>query len=227
MLEHLISEGVYDPSIFKAIFVVGGIGSGKSYVTSKVTGGHGLKLIDVDRAFELLMNKRGLSLKMPPGEEQGREDAFSQSRVITRNILNTHLRGRLGMIITGTGSDYSSIEQLKNQLETYGYDTFMIFVNTSLEKSMERNNKRYRTIPDNVTRYKWNLAQENIGKFQSLMGMDNMIIVDNTNDDNQAVLDKVWKTVMKFVKRPVRNSAAFQWVRQQMDAHNRLSKVGA
>ena len=33
--EQLFTEGVYDPNIFKAIFLAGGPGSGKSYVAGK------------------------------------------------------------------------------------------------------------------------------------------------------------------------------------------------
>ena len=39
-----INEGVYDPGIFKAFFLAGGPGSGKSFVTSRVFAGTGLKL---------------------------------------------------------------------------------------------------------------------------------------------------------------------------------------
>ncbi len=35
---HELQEGVYDPNIFKAFFLAGGPGSGKSYVVRKTTG---------------------------------------------------------------------------------------------------------------------------------------------------------------------------------------------
>ena len=44
----MLSEGVYDPSIFKAFFLAGGSGSGKSYVVRRTTGGFGMKLINPD-----------------------------------------------------------------------------------------------------------------------------------------------------------------------------------
>ena len=37
-----LQEGVYDPNIFKAFFLAGGPGSGKSYVARRTTGGMGL-----------------------------------------------------------------------------------------------------------------------------------------------------------------------------------------
>ena len=65
-----LQEGVYDPNIFKAFFLAGGPGSGKSYVVRKTTGGTGLKVVNSDDAFESLLKKAGLSLKMPKSEEE-------------------------------------------------------------------------------------------------------------------------------------------------------------
>ena len=63
-----LQEGLYDPNIFKAFFLAGGPGSGKSYVVRRTTGGTGLKIVNSDEAFEVLLKKAGLSLKMPPEE---------------------------------------------------------------------------------------------------------------------------------------------------------------
>ena len=48
---HELQEGVYDPNIFKAFFLAGGPGSGKSYVVRRTTGGTGLKVVNSDPAF--------------------------------------------------------------------------------------------------------------------------------------------------------------------------------
>ena len=44
-------EGVYDKNIFKAIFLAGGPGSGKSYVAKASTAGMGLKMVNSDDQF--------------------------------------------------------------------------------------------------------------------------------------------------------------------------------
>ena len=46
-----LQEGVYDPNIFKAFFLAGGPGSGKSFVVRKTTGGLGMKVVNSDTAF--------------------------------------------------------------------------------------------------------------------------------------------------------------------------------
>ena len=65
----IIQEGLYDPGIFKAFFLAGGPGSGKTFVTKKITGGLGLKNVNSDTAFEVALKKAGLSLDMPPSEQ--------------------------------------------------------------------------------------------------------------------------------------------------------------
>ena len=46
-----LKEGVYDPGIFKAFFLAGGPGSGKTFVTAQAFAGTGLKVVNSDSAF--------------------------------------------------------------------------------------------------------------------------------------------------------------------------------
>ena len=70
-IRQLLKEGVYDPGIFKAVFMAGGPGSGKSYTAKSVFGGDsdaaqstatasGLKLVNSDPAFEMFLQKAGI-----------------------------------------------------------------------------------------------------------------------------------------------------------------------
>ena len=49
-----IIEGVYDPNIFKAFFLAGGPGSGKSWVSERALSGMGLKLLIVIICLQML-----------------------------------------------------------------------------------------------------------------------------------------------------------------------------
>ena len=60
--QSFVKEGVFDPGIFKAIFLAGGPGSGKSYVAGKTTGGFGLKLVNSDDTLEKLLKKHNVPL---------------------------------------------------------------------------------------------------------------------------------------------------------------------
>ena len=106
---HELQEGVYDPNIFKAFFLAGGPGSGKSYVVRRTTGGTGLKIVNSDDAFEKLLKDAGLSLKMPPEEEQERDVVRDRAKQITKARETNYIEGRLGLIIDGTGRDYDKI----------------------------------------------------------------------------------------------------------------------
>ena len=63
--EENLQEGINDPNLFKAIFMAGGPGAGKSFVSTKATDvTQGLKVINSDTALQFLLSKAGMSKKM-------------------------------------------------------------------------------------------------------------------------------------------------------------------
>jgi len=215
-----LQEGVYDPNILKAFFLAGGPGSGKSYVVRRTTGGLGMKIVNSDDAFEKLLKDAGLSLKMPPEEEAPRDVARGRAKKLTKARQKNYVDGRLGLIIDGTGKDYEKIAYQARELQQLGYDTHMIFVNTSLDTALERNSKRARSVPESLVVKSWNDVQQNIGKFQRLFGQQKMIIIDNNKADEK-IITNVYKQVAKFVKKPVDNHIAKQWIRKETDKRKR------
>ena len=132
-----LQEGVYDPNIFKAFFIAGGPGSGKSFVVRKTTGGLGMKIVNSDDIFEKLLDKEGLSLKMPESEKEPRDVVRQRAKELTAKKRTNFIEGRLGLIIDGTGKDYDKIARQATKLKQIGYDVHMIFVNTSLEHTIK------------------------------------------------------------------------------------------
>ena len=63
--EDILNEGARDPGIFKAIFLAGGPGSGKSFVAGQLFGipekinvsKYGLKMVNQDQELEMLLKK--------------------------------------------------------------------------------------------------------------------------------------------------------------------------
>ena len=104
-LNQILREGVYDPGIFKAFFLAGGPGSGKSFVTAGAFGGTGLKLVNSDASFERGLRKGNLSLKMPDEEEYFRNIVRAKAKMTTATQLDTYIQGRLGLVIDATGRD--------------------------------------------------------------------------------------------------------------------------
>ena len=213
-----LTEGVYDPNIFKAFFLAGGPGSGKSYVVRRTTGGLGLKIVNSDIAFEKLLNDADFDLDfrtMSPEKSLERDKIRNRAKEITSKMQRNFVAGRLGLIVDGTGAEYIKIERQARRLKELGYETYMIFVNTSLDTAIERNNQRSRKLPLDIVKTYWNNVQSNIGKFQRLFGMGNMIIVDN-NSAGENVFNTVFKQIVKLTKRKVTNYIAKQWIDNQL-----------
>lgn len=138
-----ILEGPNDPHIFKAVFLAGGPGSGKSYVARDLLQGTGLKPLNSDDVYEYLARKNNMDLSDPEvvGSPQGQE-IRDRAKEITKTREDLYLDGRLGLVIDGTGKDVAKVSKSKNELNELGYDTMMLFVNTSEEVAQQRNSSR-------------------------------------------------------------------------------------
>ena len=210
-----LQEGLYDPNIFKAFFLAGGPGSGKTFVTRSAFGGTGLKSINSDSAFERALKKNGLSLKMPEDEAEARDILRARAKGMTDTQLDMSLKGRLGLVIDGTGRDFDKIKNQKSILDLLGYDCYMIFVNTSLDVALERNKKRERSVPEYITRKSHAVVQANIGKFQNTFGMGNMIIIDNSKDEKELtnqIMDRCSKAVRRLLSNKIKSYTAKRWM---------------
>ena len=210
-----LQEGLYDPNIFKAFFMAGGPGSGKSYVAGKTTAGLGLKVVNSDDIFEKYLKQARLSFEMPDAQAAKRNERRTAAKEVTDKRRDNYVEGRLGMVIDGTGKDYGKITSLASQLKILGYDTHMIFVNTSLDVALERNKKRARQVPEKIVIDSWNQVQQNIGSFQRFFGNKNFIVVDN-NDAGEDILGKAYKEVRRMLRKKVDNHIAKAWMANQL-----------
>ena len=208
-------EGVYDPNIFKAFFMAGGPGSGKSYVAGKTTAGLGLKVVNSDVVFETYLKQARLSFEMPDAQAAQRDARRAAAKAVTAKRQDNYIEGRLGMVIDGTGKDYSKISSQASQLKAIGYDVHMIFVNTSLDVALERNKKRARQVPEKIVVDSWNAVQKNIGQFQRFFGNKNFIVVDN-NNAGEDILGKAYKEVRRMLRKKVDNHIAKAWIANQL-----------
>ena len=214
-----LQEGVYDPNIFKAFFLAGGPGSGKSYVVQRTTGGLGMRVVNPDTAFEKLLRDANLSLKMPETETGPRDVVRAKAKALETKRKQNYIKGRLGLIIDGTGHEYEKITKQARELENLGYDTHMIFVNTSLDVALERNQMRPRSIPEKIVTQSWKDVQKNIGKFSNFF-KGRFIIVDN-NDPNEPPHIEVFKRVRNLAKKKVQNTRAKQWIARELELKKR------
>jgi len=209
-----LQEGLYDPNIFKAFFLAGGPGSGKSYVVRRTTGGLGLKVVNSDPHFEKLITAAGLSLNMPDDEFDTREPLRIRAGNLRDKQKANFIEGRLGVIIDSTGSEADKLISQSNGLKELGYDTHMIFVNTSIDVALQRNAERARSVPTPIVVNSWKNVQKNIGRFSQHF-RENFIAVDN-NDASEDELAKVWKIIRNLVKKKVNNTRAKNWMAMEL-----------
>ena len=168
-LEQMIQEGVNDPGIFKAFFTAGGPGSGKSYVASRSGVGklspYGLKLVNSDNQYEKLLKDAGMEMSPENIYSPKGQEIRGRAKTLTKKQQAGYVQGRLGLLIDGTGKDYVKIKKMADSLRKIGYDTYMMFVNTSLDTAQERNKMRERKLEEAEVKKMWNAVQKNLGKF--------------------------------------------------------------
>ena len=222
--EQILSEGLYDPNIFKAFFLAGGPGSGKSFVARNVFAGTGLKLVNSDIILENSLRKSNLSMSMPDEEQYFRDILRTRAKAIVDNQIDLYVKGRLGLVIDATGRDYNIISRQFSALQLLGYDCYMVFVNTSLEVALERNSKRERIVPEYITRTSWQGVQNNIGKFQNLFGLTNFVVVDNSKSEQELItqtMNKVNNVVRRFLRTPIKSYIAKRWMAKERMARRK------
>ena len=216
--KEFLAEGVYDKNIFKAFFLAGGPGSGKSWVSAKTLSGAGMKVINSDAAFERLLAKERMSLDFKGYSEAElvrRDEIRAKAKRMTQASLGKAIEGRLGLILDSTGRNVPRIESERATMESLGYDTFMVFVNTTLEVAMARNNARPRKLPDAIVIQNHKEVQANIGKLQNIFGTNNFVVVDN-NKKKEDINIKVYRAVRKLVNRDPQSKAAKDWIKREL-----------
>ena len=238
--EMLLTEGVHDKGIFKAVFLAGGPGSGKDYVLSNTLDGHGLTEINSDKALEYLMDKNQLDKRMPKKENDKREVIRGRAKSITDIRERLALEGRNGLIINGTGDDYDKIASIKQKLEKLGYETKMIMVNTADEVSRDRNVERGqrggRTVPEDIRKQKWDSVQASRAQLAQLfksnyVEFDNSTDLRNTDDATrkakQDEMGEIFKDVQKFISKPPKNDVAKEWIASELEKKDKTPLLRA
>jgi dephospho-CoA kinase len=216
--QQYIAEGVYDPNIFKAFFLAGGPGSGKSWVSERTLSGMGLKVINSDNAFARALEKEKMSLNMATQDAKEiarRDEIRAKAKKLTGVQLRMALEGRLGLILDSTARDVARIESEANTLKHLGYDVHMVFVNTSLEVALKRNQMRARKVPDAIVMTNHRQVQNNIGKLQRIFGTSNFIVVDN-NKVAEDVNPTVHKAIRRMVNRKPTSYQAVSWIKREL-----------
>jgi predicted kinase len=215
-----LEEGVNDPGIFKAVFLAGGPGSGKSYIANTLFGFgkfsfsvSGLKLVNSDRAFETFMKQNDISLKLNDLDPETRKQATvlrSKAKEKTGENFKMYQSGRLGVLVDGTGNDFYKIKHKADKLKALGYDCLMVMVNTSLDVAQQRNLTRARSVEPAIVESIWENVQASIPNYKKYF-RENYVEIDN-NSNNTPIKPEILKAVRKFLSDPVQNPIGKKWI---------------
>ena len=237
-----LSEGINDAAIFKAVFLAGGPGSGKSFIGTEKSsasktlspsvggdprifmgGGQlgliniGMRVVNPDPAYEKLLKAAGLDPKNSADiwSDKGQEIRVKATE-ITAKQKSLYVDGRLGVIIDGTGSNVSKVQGQKALLDKVGYECAMIYVNTDLQTAIDRDQNRSRTIGADKVSEMWNNVQKNLKKYESIFGKSNMYVIDNSNGaDWHSGCKVVHKKLEKWIRRAPTDPKAKGWIESQ------------
>ncbi len=194
-----LNESILDRGIFKAVFLAGAGGSGKGYVLSKVKSGSiEPRIVNIDRFVEYY------------GHNYEKE-YFDRSRKQTTKQLIQYVNSLLPLAIDCTSKKHEVTIKRAEILESIGYDTAMIYVNTSLETSLERASKRSRKVPENeiISAYEW--LQKSKPFLRARFGL--FLEVNNEPGElTDEVITKLFKKMSFFYDGPVRNSIGVETI---------------
>jgi cytidyltransferase-like protein len=180
---------------FKAIFVTGGPGSGKDVVIRESIASERAIELNFTQVLDILNDKHKLAMK-------------------SMNPRFEAVRSRGPLIINGPADDMNKIAHIKEELEELGYETMMIFVNTSNETSKERNSNLTRMMAESVRQDKWKKAQENITQFSEMY--NNLVTFDNTGnlDTKEEDINDIYQSASSFLDSEIINETSLDWLKR-------------
>ncbi|MDB4276953.1 zeta toxin family protein [bacterium] len=190
----LLKEAKDNP---KAIILAGAPGAGKGYILKGLDLG-GIKVMNVDDIYIGLLKKANVSLDLKNATPEERSEQAKQMAVANKefkgNIAAT-IEGKESFILDGTAASYNSTVKLKDELEEAGYDVFMLYVYTDLERSLAQNQSRFeksggedRSLAPAIVMRTWKSVTQNLDKYADLFG-NNFVAVANTLDDIESISD--------------------------------------
>ena len=201
-LVQLLKEAQGSP---KAVILAGAPGAGKGYILRGLDLG-GLKTMNVDDIYVPLLKKANVTLDLKNATPEERSEQAKQMAAANKQFkgeLEQVIAGRESFILDGTAASYKKTAELKSELEEAGYDTFMLYVYTDLERSLSQNQYRYtksggedRSLAPAIVMRTWKSVTDNLPKYEELFG-NNFVAVANTLDDRMQDIDKIIKKYLK------------------------------
>ena len=202
LLKELLKEAVNGS---KAIILAGAPGAGKGYILRGLDLG-GMKVMNVDDIYINLLKQANVSLDLKNATPEERSQQAVQMAAANKEFkgdIAATIEGKESFVLDGTAASYNTTSKLKAELEEAGYDVFMLYVYTDLERSLSQNQDRYeksggedRSLAPAIVMRTWKNVTDNLPKYADLFG-SNFVAVANTLDDRMQDIDKI---IDKYLK---------------------------
>tara|TARA_Y100000385_G_scaffold10196_1_gene10777 strand:- start:3669 stop:4481 length:813 start_codon:yes stop_codon:yes gene_type:complete len=202
ILKEILTENLGTP---KAIILAGAPGAGKGYVLRGLDLG-GLKTMNVDDQYIANLKAANVSLDLKNASPEDRSlaaKAMATSNKSFKQDVQDTIAAKESFILDGTAASYNSTVKLKEQLEEAGYEVFMLYVYTDLERSLRQNQSRFdksggddRSLAPAIVLRTWLGVTKNYMAYKSAFG-ENFVSVANTLEDEK--LSNVEDIIKKYL----------------------------
>ena len=187
-LMELLKEAAGNP---KALILAGAPGSGKGYILKDLNL-EGLKTFNIDDTFINMLKKANVTLDLKNATPEERSEAAKAMAAATKdlktNILPNAIANQESFVLDGTAASLKNTLLLKDELEAAGYEVFMLYVYTDLERSLSQNQERFkksggedRSLAPAIVLSTWNSVTKNFEPYQQAFG-NNFVSVANTGE---------------------------------------------
>ena len=201
-LVQLLREAQGSP---KAVILAGAPGAGKGYILRGLDLG-GLKVMNVDDIYINLLKKANVSLDLKNATPEERSEQAKQMAAANKEFkgdIASTIEGKQSFILDGTASSYNTTVKLKDELDEAGYEVFMLYVYTDLERSLSQNQNRYeksggedRSLAPAIVMRTWKSVTDNLPKYADLFG-NNFVAVANTLEGQR--IQDIEKIIKKYL----------------------------
>ena len=187
-LMELLKEAAGNP---KALILAGAPGSGKGYILKDLNLGD-LKTFNIDNTFINLLKKANVTLDLKNATPKERSEAAKAMSLATKelktDIIPNAIANQESFVLDGTAASSKNTLKLKDELEAAGYEVFMLYVYTDLERSLSQNQERFkksdgedRSLAPAIVLSTWNSVTKNFEPYQQAFGK-NFVSVANTGE---------------------------------------------
>jgi len=202
-LTQILNEAINGP---KAIILAGAPGAGKGYVLRGLDLGD-LKIMNVDDIFVPMLKKANVTLDLKNATPEERSEQAKQMAAANKEFkgeMEKIITGRESFILDGTAASFNKTSQLKQELEEAGYNVFMLYVYTDLERSLKQNQDRFeksggedRSLAPAIVMKTWMDVTKNYEPYRDLFDQNNFALVANTLEGEK--LDNLEDIISKYL----------------------------